>query len=288
MTGRVCRFCAGIAVIFFLGLISVRAQEALPHYPLSRPQQQTWSFSGPFGVYDKAQLQRGLKVYTEVCAACHSLKFVAFRDLHALGYDKRQVRAFARRFEIEDGPDAEGNMFKRAGIPADYFPSPYANDALAAFANNGANPGDLSLMARARAVPKPFPGFITDILTGYTTAGPDYIHALLTGYKDPPPGQDISEGNWYNPYFISGPSLAMAPALYDDSVDYEDGSPQTVDQYARDVAAFLMWATDPHMETRRKYGFRVIIFLFLFAGLAYCIKRQIWADLEPASKVDIK
>lgn len=285
MTGRFFRFCAGfmqafcVIGCFCLAVAAAKAEEAAPRYPLLQPLRQSWSFSGPFGVYDKAQLQRGLKVYTEICAACHSLKFVAFRDLRALGYNAAQIRSFARRFEIADGPDREGNMFTRPGRPDDYFPAPYANDAQAAFAHNGAVPPDLSLMARARAVSAPF-GFVTDLFTGYVAAGPDYIHALLTGYRDPPAGEDAAEGSWYNPYFMSGPSLAMAPPLYDNSVAYEDGSPQTVDQYARDVAAFLMWTADPHMEMRKKYGFRVIIFLVLFAGLAYCIKRQIWADEE--------
>jgi len=282
------RFCAGIIAVLGFGVVSAGAEETVSVYPLARPQKQVWSFSGPLGVYDRAQLQRGLKVYSQICATCHSLKFVAFRNLRALGYDERQIKAFARRFEIKDGPDREGNMFMRPGRSADYFPSPFASDAQAAFANRGAIPGDLSLMARARAVSEPFPGFITDIFTNYTTAGPDYIHALLTGYEEPPPGRNISEGNWYNPYFISGLSLAMAQPLYDNSVDYEDGSPQTVDQYARDIAAFLMWTADPHMETRKKYGLRAIIFLVLLAGLAYCVKKQIWADYKPENEVEIK
>jgi len=286
MTGRLPMMVIGMAAILSIGLLCAAKGETQAQYPLIRPQPQAWSFNGPFGVYDKAQLQRGLKIYTEVCSVCHSLKYVAFRDLHALGYNAAQIRAYARRFEIKDGPDSQGAMFTRPGRPADYFPSPFANDNQAAFVNNGAVPGDLSLMARARAVPKPFPGFITDIVTNNTAGGADYIHALLTGYREPPPGETVSEGNWYNPYFISGTSLAMAPPLYDDSVAYEDGSPQTVDQYARDVAAFLTWAADPHMETRKKTGFRVIAFLVLFAGLAYCVKRRIWADDEPENKVE--
>lgn len=265
----------------------VLAEDALTHYPLENPQKQEWSFSGPLGTYDKAQLRRGLKVYREVCATCHSLKFVAFRDLSALGYSDDEIKAFAGQFEIQDGPNDEGEIFTRRAKLTDYFPSPFANDKLAAFANNGANPGDLSLMARARAVGEPFPGFIADILTNYTTSGPDYIYALLVGYQDAPQGTEVPEGSYYNPYFISGPTIAMAQALYDDIVVYEDGTPQSIDQYARDVSAFLMWAADPHMETRKKYGFRVIIFLIIFAGLVYGVKRRIWSELDGKTEEEL-
>jgi len=240
------------------------------------PQKQIWSFSGPFGLYDKAQLQRGLKVYREVCSTCHALKFVAFRDLAALGYDQEEIRTLAAEYSQTDGPNMQGEMFTRPGRPGDTFPSPFANEQLAAFANNGALPVDLSLIARARAAARPFPGFLSDLFSHYTTAGPDYIHALLTGYTTPPVGQEPPEGLYYNPYFTSGTVTAMAPPLYDDSVTYDDGTPQTLDNYARDVAAFLMWTADPHRELRHKTGFRVLVFLLIFSGLLYLLKRRIW------------
>jgi ubiquinol-cytochrome c reductase cytochrome c1 subunit len=171
-------------------------------------------------------------------------------------------------------------MFERPGIPSDHFPSPFPNPQAAAAANNGAAPPDFSLIAKARGVERGFPTFVFDIFTLYAEGGPDYIHALLTGYDhEPPAGMTIAEGTHYNPYFIAGKSLAMAPPLSDDQVTYDDGSPQTVDQYARDVAAFLMCAAEPHLEDRKKTGFRVMVFLVLFAGLVYLTKRKVWANV---------
>ncbi|OYR13789.1 cytochrome c1 [Brucella grignonensis] len=251
------------------------------HFPIHHPKQEKWTFSGPFGTYDKGQLQRGLKVYKEVCSACHSMNLVAFRTLEDLGYSPEQVKAFAAEYEVQDGPNADGEMFTRKAIPTDHFPSPFANANAAAAANNGAAPPDFSLIAKARAVERGFPTFVFDIFTQYAEAGPDYIHSLLTGYDEQPPaGMHVPEGTHYNPYFIAGKSLAMAKPLSDDQVTYDDGSPQTVDQYARDVSAFLMWAAEPHLEDRKKTGFRVIIFLILFAGLVYIAKRSVWANVK--------
>jgi len=251
------------------------------HFPIHHPKQEKWTFSGPFGTYDKGQLQRGLKVYKEVCSACHSMNLVAFRTLEDLGYSPEQVKAFAAEYEVQDGPNADGEMFTRKAIPTDHFPSPFANANAAAAANNGAAPPDFSLIAKARAVERGFPTFIFDIFTQYAEAGPYYIHSLLTGYDEQPPaGMHVPEGTHYNPYFIAGKSLAMAKPLSDDQVTYDDGSPQTVDQYARDVSAFLMWAAEPHLEDRKKTGFRVIIFLILFAGLVYIAKRSVWSDVK--------
>ena len=255
--------------------------EAEPtHFPIKKPAELNWSFEGPFGTYDKAQLQRGLKVYKEVCAACHSMKMVAFRTLEDLGYSEAQVKAFAAEYTVQAGPDSDGEMFERPAIPSDYFPAPFPNDAAAAAANGGAAPPDFSLIAKARAVERGFPTFVFDIFTQYAEGGPDYIHALLTGYDETPPeGMEIAEGTYYNPYFVAGKSLAMAPPLFDDMVTYDDGAPQTVDQYARDVSAFLMWAAEPHMEERKKTGFRVIVFLLLFASLVYLTKRKVWSNI---------
>jgi ubiquinol-cytochrome c reductase cytochrome c1 subunit len=250
------------------------------HFPILNPVEEDWSFAGPFGTYDRAQLQRGLKVYKEVCSACHSMNLVAFRTLEALGYSEAQVKAFAAEYTVQDGPNADGEMFERPAIPSDHFPSPFPNVAAAAAANNGAAPPDFSLIAKARGVTRGFPTFVFDIFTQYAEGGPDYIHSLLTGYgHEPPAGMQIAEGTYYNPYFIGGKSLAMAPPLSDDQVTYDDGSPQTVDQYSRDVAAFLMWAAEPHLEDRKKTGFRVMVFLVLFAGLVYATKRKVWSNV---------
>lgn len=248
------------------------------HFPIRKPQEMDWSFAGPFGHYDKGQLQRGLKVYKEVCSACHSMKLVPFRALGDLGYSEAQVKALAAEYEVQDGPNSDGEMFTRPAIPSDHFPSPFPNDVAAAAANGGAAPPDLSLIAKARAVERGFPTFVFDIFTQYAQGGPDYIHALLTGYDETPPeGMEIAEGTYYNPYFVGGKSLAMPKPINDDAVTYDDGTPQTVDQYSRDVSAFLMWAAEPHLEARKQTGFNVMVFLVLFAGLVYMTKRKIWA-----------
>lgn len=263
-------------------------EKELISFPLRIPKKQEWSFSGPFGFYDKAQLRRGLKVYKQVCSSCHGLKYVAFRHLKALGYEQEQIKAFAGQYEVRDGPNREGKFFKRAGVATDYFPSPFMNEEEARFVLNGAYPPDLSLIARARSVSLPFPALITDILTHYDTAGPDYITALLTGYQEAPKKIEIVDGYWYNPYFIASHSLTMAPPLSDGMIAYEDGTLQTVEHYARDVSAFLMWAADPHMEIRKKTGFRVILFLIIFAGLIYVLKKRIWCGLEEETKDEIE
>lgn len=248
--------------------------------PIQKPKEQEWTFAGPFGTYDKGQLQRGLKIYKEVCSACHSMQLVPFRTLEDLGYSEAQVKAFAAEYTVPDGPNADGEMFERPGIPSDYFPSPFPNREAAAAANNGAAPPDFSLIAKARGVVRGFPTFVFDIFTQYAEGGPDYIYSLLTGYdQEPPGGMQIPEGTHYNPYFVGGMSLAMAKPLSDGQVTYDDGAPQTVDQYARDVSSFLMWAAEPHLEDRKKTGFRVMVFLVLFAGLVYLTKRKVWANV---------
>lgn len=278
---------AGLALAVALSCGAAMAEEAAhneaepTHFPIHKPVEQSWSFSGPFGTYDKAQLQRGLKIYKEVCSACHSMKLVAFRNLEDLGYSDEQVKAFAAEYDVKDGPNAEGEMFDRKGKPSDYFPSPHANVEAAAAANNGAAPPDFSLIAKARATERGFPQFLIDPFTQYAENGPDYIHGLLTGYgQTPPKGMEIAANTHFNPYFISGKALAMAQPIADGQVTYDDGSPQTVDQYSRDVSAFLMWAAEPHMETRKKTGFTVMIFLVLFGALVYAAKRKVWARLK--------
>jgi ubiquinol-cytochrome c reductase cytochrome c1 subunit len=250
------------------------------HYPILKPEQIDWSFAGPFGKYDKGQLQRGLKIYTEVCAACHSMNLVSFRTLEDLGYSEEQVKAFAANYEVQDGPNAEGEMFTRKAVPSDHFPSPFPNHEAAAAANNGAAPPDFSLIAKARGVTRGFPTFVFDIFTQYQQGGPDYIHALLTGYQEPPEGIVVAEGTHFNPHFIAGQSLAMAPPLSDGQVTYDDGAPQTLDQYSQDVAAFLMWAAEPHLEDRKRMGFMVMIFLAIFTALIYLTKKSVYSNKE--------
>lgn len=256
-------------------------EHATPHYPIHKPKNVDWSFAGPFGHYDKGQLQRGLKVYTEVCSACHSMDLVAFRTLQDLGYSDAQVKTFAANYEVQDGPNADGEMFTRKAVASDYFPSPYANKEAAAASNNGAAPPDFSLIAKARGIERGFPLFVFDIFTQYQSGGPDYIYSLLTGYDEPvPEGMEIAEGTHYNPYFAASAALAMAKPISDDQVTYDDGAPQTVDQYSKDVSAFLMWAAEPHLEERKRMGFMVLIFLLIFTGLIYLTKKSVYASKE--------
>ena len=281
---KILKACLALGLGLSLSGAAFAAEEgghegATPHYPLIKPEELNWSFEGPFGTYDKGQLQRGLKVFRESCAACHSMNLVAFRSLQDLGYSDAQVRTLAAEYTIQDGPDAAGDMFERPGIPSDHFPSPFANPEQAAASNNGAIPPDFSLLAKARGVERGFPTFIFDIFTQYAESGPDYIYSLLTGYtEDVPEHVSVPEGAHYNPYFVAGPALAMPAPLSDGLVTYDDGSPETVDQYAKDITAFLMWAAEPHMEARKKTGFVVMIFLVLFAGLTYLTKRKVWSD----------
>ncbi len=252
---------------------TVLAQEAAP----PTPPRQSWSFSGPFGQFDRGQLQRGFKVYKEVCSVCHGMKFVAFRDLEGLGYSEGQVKAIAGEYKIQDGPNDQGEMFERDGRPADYFPTPWPNENAARARYNGVPP-DMSVLAKARSYSRGFPWFIFDMFTQFQEQGPDYIHALMTGYKEKPPqGFTLPPGSFYNEYFPSH-AIAMPPPLTDKRVDYTDGSPTTVDQYAKDVAAFLVWASEPSMEARKRIGFQVMIFLIVLSTLMYFTKKKVWAD----------
>lgn len=267
------------ATALSLGSAFAADEGETPHYPLKKPKQTSWSFAGPLGHFDKGQLQRGLKVYTEVCAACHSLNLISYRNLEGLGYSEQQIKNYAAEYEVQDGPDEDGEMFDRPAGLTDRFVGPYANDKEAASANNGALPPDFSLLAKARAPERGFPTFIFDIFTMYAENGPDYIYSLLTGYQDPPEGTEIGDGLYYNPYFVAGSALAMAPPLSDDLVDYDDGTPQTADQYAKDVSAFMMWAAEPNLDERKQRGFIVILFLLVFAGLLYFTKKKVWSDV---------
>jgi ubiquinol-cytochrome c reductase cytochrome c1 subunit len=223
--------------------------------------QQKWGFGGLFGTFDRASAQRGLQVYKEVCAACHGLRHVAYRNLMDLGLSEDQVKALAAEVQVRDGPNDAGEMFDRPGRPSDRFRSPFANENAARAANNGAYPPDLSVITKARA------------------DGWNYMHALLTGYADPPEGMTMMAGMNYNKYF-PGFQIAMVNPLSDDRVTYIDGTPATVDQMARDVTTFLAWAAEPELEQRRAMGVRIILFLLVLTVLAYMVKKRIWADLK--------
>ena len=245
------------------------------------PPAVKWSFAGPFGKYDRGALQRGLKVYKEVCSACHSLNYIAFRNLAdpgGPGYSDAQAAALAAEYKVKDGPNDQGEMFDRPGRPADYFPPPFPNEQAARAANGGAAPPDLSLIAKARSYERGFPWFIFDFFTQFQEQGPNYIVGILTGFEDKPPADvTIPDGSYYNKIF-PGHAIKMPPPLSDGQVTFDDGSPATVPQYAHDVATFLMWAAEPKMEARKQMGMEVFVFLILFAGLMYFTKKKVWAD----------
>jgi ubiquinol-cytochrome c reductase cytochrome c1 subunit len=236
--------------------------EALP------PKPGNWSFDGPFGVYDRAALQRGFQVYKEVCSACHSLTHIAFRNLGERGgpgLSEDQVRAIAAGYRVPAGPDEQGRTVNASGQPlmraataADYVPPPFPNEQATRAANNGAFPPDLSLIVRARA--------------GHA----DYVYSILTGFGQRPPANErMARGMQYNPYF-PGHQIAMPPPLTDGSVTYADGIRATVDQQARDVSTFLTWASDPKMEERKRTGFSVMIFLVLLSTLLHFSYKRLW------------
>lgn len=225
------------------------------------PPSVNWPHKGPFGTFDRAAVQRGLQVYREVCAGCHGLKYVRYRDLTAIGYSEEQAKAFAAEAEIEDGPNDDGEMFTRPRQLSDPFPSPFANEQAARAANGGALPPDLSLIIKARH------------------DGENYVRALLIGYGEAPEGFGILEGANYNPYF-EGRQIAMPPPLTADAVSYADGTAATVDQMARDVVEFMSWAAEPTLEERHRLGFKVVVFLLLLSGLFYAVKRKVWANLH--------
>lgn len=252
------------------------------------PPRSSWSFAGPFGTFDRAQLQRGYKVYKEVCSSCHSMNLVKFRNLSQPGgpeFSTAQVSNLAGTFKVKDGPNEQGEMFERDGRPADRFPAPFANDQAARAANGGALPPDMSVLAKGRTYERGFPWFLIDIVTQYQEMGPDYIAALLTGYVDEPPaGVTLQPGQYYNTY-MPGHLIAMPNVLNDGQVEYvkaADGKPavpETRVQYARDVTAFLMWAAEPHMEARKRIGLQVMLVLLVLSGLLYYTKKKIWSRL---------
>lgn len=239
----------------------------LPCFPASAGGEEEplprmdWSFSGPFGTYDKAALQRGFQVYREVCANCHGLKRVAYRNLSALGYNEDQIKAIAVEKTISDGPNDAGEMFERPGRPSDRILSPFPNDKAAMAANNGALPPDLSLIVKARH------------------GGADYVYGVLTGYAPAPEGVALSDTQYYNTA-MAGHVISMPPPLSGGQVTYTDGTAGTRSQYAKDVAHFLAFAAEPEMEQRKRMGVKVILFLLAFAAVMYGVKREVWKNVH--------
>ena len=228
------------------------------------PIKVNWSFKELTGKFDRASLQRGFQVYKEVCASCHSMQYLSYRNLGEPGgpeFTQEEVKAIAASVEIEDGPDSQGEMFTRPGKPSDKFKSPYPNVEASTVANGGAYPPDMSVLVKAR------PG------------GADYMYSVLMGYEEPPAGMKLDDGVYYNKYMI-GQKIKMASPLSDGIVEYSDGTEATMDQMAKDVTTFLAWAAEPELEIRHKLGFKVIIYLVLLSILVYLSMKKIWSRID--------
>jgi ubiquinol-cytochrome c reductase cytochrome c1 subunit len=235
---------------------AARAAEEAP-----APPAQDWRFDGIFGTFDRAAAQRGFQVYKEVCSTCHGMDLLAYRNLTAIGFNEDEVKAIAAQYTVTAGPDDSGEMFQRPGEPSDPFVAPFPNEQAARAANAGALPPDLSLIAQARP------------------NGPDYVYAMLLGYEEPPPDVELMPGMYWNEYF-PGHQIAMPDIVMDGGVEYTDGTQATKAQQAWDVTNFLMWAAEPHMEERKQMGVRVVLFLIVFSGMMYAVKRKVWSDIH--------
>ena len=223
-----------------------------------------WSFKGLFGKFDRGALQRGYQVYTEVCASCHSMKYLSYRNLAEEGgpeFTEQQAKAIAASFDVTDGPNSDGEMFTRPGKLSDKFVMPYENVKAAQAANGGAYPPDMSVLVKARG------------------GGVDYIYSLLQGYEDPPVGITLDEGVHYNKYMY-GNKIKMSNPLSDGLVEYSDGTNATVEQMSKDVTTFLMWTAEPHLETRHQMGFKAIVYLIILTILVYFSMKRIWSRVE--------
>jgi ubiquinol-cytochrome c reductase cytochrome c1 subunit len=261
-----------LALVAFLGFVGASVAQAEDLSEPLPPKPEHWSFEGPFGLYDRAALQRGFQVYKEVCSACHSLNRVAFHDLSSDNggsgfFSDAQVKAIAASYKVPAEPndkgettDDKGNPLTRPGITADHFPPPFPNENAARTANGGALPPDLSLIVKARE------------------GGPQYVYSILTGFGGhSPAGFKVPDGKYYNPYF-EGWNISMPPPLKDGTVTYSDGTKATLDQQAHDVVTFLAWASEPKMEERKRFGFGVMVFLIALAGVLYAAYRKVWKD----------
>ncbi len=223
-----------------------------------------WSFKGLFGKFDRASLQRGYQVYTEVCAACHSMKYLSYRNLAEKGgpeFSIAEAKAIAASFEVTDGPNADGEMFTRAAKLSDKFVMPYENEKAAQAANGGAYPPDMSVLVKARG------------------GGVDYIYSLLQGYDEAPTGMKLDEGVHYNKYMY-GNKIKMAAPLSNGIIEYGDGTEASVEQMSKDVTTFLMWAAEPHLEARHRMGFKAIVYLIILTTLVYFSMKRIWSRIE--------
>ena len=229
-----------------------------------------WSFKGIFGTFDRASLQRGYQVYQEVCSGCHSVQHLSYRNLSEKGgpeFSVEEAKAIAAQFEVEDGPNSDGEMFTRPGRLSDKFVKPFPNVEAATAANGGAYPPDMSVLTKARK------------------GGADYIYSLLVGYEDAPAGYELDDGVYYNKYMV-GNKIKMSKPLFDGTVEYSDGVQATEAQMAKDVATFLTWAAEPHLEARHKMGVSAILYLIVLIMLVYFSMKKVWSRVD--SKNDLE
>ena len=249
-------------IIITISLLFLQNQSIAAETP--KLLKNDWTFKGLFGKYDRASLQRGFQVYTEVCAACHSMQYLSYRNLAEPGgpeFTEDEAKFIAASFEVLDGPNTEGEMFTRPAKLSDKFVMPYENIEAAKAANGGAYPPDMSVLAKARK------------------GGADYIYSLLLGYDDPPAEIKLDEGVYYNK-FMYGNKIKMPVPLSDGLVEYSDGTEATEEQMAKDITTFLMWSAEPHLETRHKTGFRVIVYLIILSILVFLTMKKIWSRVE--------
>ena len=247
-----------LIIVFLATSLSSQAAEKVEYL------KTDWSFKGLFGKFDRGALQRGYQVYTEVCASCHSMKYLSYRNLSEKGgpeFTEQQAKAIAASFDVTDGPNSDGEMFTRPGKLSDKFVMPYENVKAAQAANGGAYPPDMSVLVKARG------------------GGVDYIYSLLQGYEDPPAGITLDEGVHYNKYMY-GNKIKMSNPLSDGLVEYSDGTNATVEQMSKDVTTFLMWTAEPHLETRHQMGFKAIVYLIILTILVYFSMKRIWSRVE--------
>jgi len=247
-----------LIIVFLATSLSSHAAEKVEYL------KTDWSFKGLFGKFDRGALQRGYQVYTEVCASCHSMKYLSYRNLSEKGgpeFTEQQAKAIAASFDVTDGPNSDGEMFTRPGKLSDKFVMPYENVKAAQAANGGAYPPDMSVLVKARG------------------GGVDYIYSLLQGYEDPPVGITLDEGVHYNKYMY-GNKIKMSNPLSDGLIEYSDGTNATVEQMSKDVTTFLMWTAEPHLETRHQMGFKAIVYLIILTILVYFSMKRIWSRVE--------
>ena len=247
-----------VIILFSLSCVSVISAEKVEFL------KTDWTFKGLFGKFDRASLQRGYQVYTEVCAACHSMKYLSYRNLSEKGgpeFSVAQAKAIAASFEVTDGPNADGEMFQRPGKLSDKFVMPYENVKAAEAANGGAYPPDMSVLVKARG------------------GGVDYIYSLLQGYEEAPSGMILDEGVHYNKYMY-GNKIKMSAPLSDGIIEYSDGTKASVEQMSKDVTTFLMWAAEPSLEARHQMGFKAIVYLIILTILVYFSMKRIWSRVK--------